>query len=130
MVELEIFAKLLLALVIGLIIGLEREKAHKPAGLRTITLICFGSALITSTALNYFDPDSAARIIANVIVGIGFIGAGTILVVRNQVIGLTTAATIWVSAILGIVIGLGLYLIAIFSTILIIFVLFVLRKLI
>jgi putative Mg2+ transporter-C (MgtC) family protein len=109
--------RLLLAAVLGGVIGLERELRHKPAGLRTNMFICFGSALFTLLSLQLSgtrgDP---ARIAAQIIPGIGFIGAGSILHARGSVTGLTTAATIFVVASVGMAAGGGLYITAVFAT--------------
>src|SRR4030081_4132846 len=113
-------ARLLLASVLGGVIGLERQLRHKPAGLRTNMFICFGAALFTvlSKQLAGVDSDSA-RIAAQIIPGIGFIGAGSILHARASVTGLTTAATIFVVASVGMAAGGGLYLIACCATVII-----------
>jgi putative Mg2+ transporter-C (MgtC) family protein len=109
---LEIVPKLVLAIIVGGLIGAEREYHDKAAGFRTITFICFGSTLFTiiSIALsgNQYDP---ARIAANIVSGVGFIGAGVILRDRGRIIGLTTASTIWVAAALGMCIGSGYYIV-------------------
>src|SRR5262245_65811207 len=91
-------ARLLLAAVLGGIIGLERELKHRPAGLRTNMFMCFGSAMFTVISLELGAPSDPTRIAAQVITGIGFIGAGSILRARGGVTGLTTAATIFVVA--------------------------------
>jgi putative Mg2+ transporter-C (MgtC) family protein len=113
-------ARLLLASVLGGVIGLERQLRHKPAGLRTNMFICFGAAMFTvlSKQLAGVDSDSA-RIAAQIIPGIGFIGAGSILHARGSVTGLTTAATLFVVASVGMAAGGGLYLIACSATIII-----------
>src|SRR5580700_2248037 len=113
-------ARLLLAAVLGGAIGLERQLRHRPAGLRTNLFICFGAALFTvlSRQLAGVESDSA-RIAAQIIPGIGFIGAGSILHARTSVTGLTTAATLFVVAAVGMAAGGGLYLTAFFATILI-----------
>jgi putative Mg2+ transporter-C (MgtC) family protein len=114
--------RLVLAAVLGGIIGLEREFKRKPAGLRTNMFICFGSALFTilSTELaGEFGIGDHTRIAAQIIPGIGFIGAGSILHDKGGVSGITTAATIFVVASIGMAAGGGLYLVAIFSTMLI-----------
>ncbi|MFC1769375.1 MgtC/SapB family protein [Nanoarchaeota archaeon] len=103
--------KLFLAVVIGAIVGFEREKIGKPAGLRTHILVCLGSTLATMISVDYFIQDSA-RVVSSVVAGIGFIGAGTIIAGRNTkgvVTGLTTAASIWVVGAIGIAIGVGNY---------------------
>jgi putative Mg2+ transporter-C (MgtC) family protein len=118
-------------MICGGVIGLERELSRKPAGLRTNVLICFGAALymIVSRHISggaaYTDP---ARLAAQVVAGIGFLGAGVILQSRGSITGLTTAATIFVVGALGIAIGEGLYPLALFSTVLVFLVLVVLRR--
>ncbi|SRR5581483_4303969 len=110
--------RLLLAAFLGGIIGLERELKHKPAGLRTNMFICFGSAMFTILSVELagsFTGDHT-RIAAQIIPGIGFIGAGSILHSRGSVTGLTTAATLFVVASVGMAVGGGLYLPAIFAT--------------
>jgi putative Mg2+ transporter-C (MgtC) family protein len=110
--------RLILAAVLGGLIGLERELKHKPAGLRTNMFICFGSAMFTILSVELageFTGDHT-RIAAQIIPGIGFIGAGSILHSRGSVQGLTTAATLFVVASVGMATGGGLYLIAIFAT--------------
>jgi len=114
--------RLVLAAVLGGIIGLERELKRKPAGLRTNMFICFGSAMFTilSTELaGAFGIGDHTRIAAQIIPGIGFIGAGSILHDKGGVSGITTAATLFVVASIGMAAGGGLYLLAIFSTMLI-----------
>ena len=121
----EMWLKLTLAAVCGAAIGIERELHDKPAGLRTNMLICVGSALITMVSLhvalsyaerqvNIADP---GRIAAQIVSGIGFLGAGTIIQARGSVHGLTTAATIWVMAGIGLAIGSGAYAPAIATTV-------------
>lgn len=114
-------ARLLLAAVLGGFIGLERELKRRPAGLRTNMFICFGAAMFTvlsSELAGAFIGDHT-RIAAQIIPGIGFIGAGSILHARTgNVSGLTTAATIFVVASIGMACGGGLYLLAIFASIL------------
>jgi putative Mg2+ transporter-C (MgtC) family protein len=113
--------RLILAAFLGGAIGMEREYRRKPAGLRTNMFICFGSAMFTimSYKLASEYPGDHTRIAAQIIPGIGFIGAGSILHSRGSVIGLTTAATLFVVASIGMAVGGGLYLPAIFATILI-----------
>ena len=113
-------ARLLLAATLGGIIGLERQLRHKPAGLRTNMFICFGAAMFTVLSKQLAGTDSdSARIAAQIIPGIGFIGAGSILHARASVTGLTTAATLFVVASVGMAAGGGLYLIAFFATVMI-----------
>ncbi len=117
-IELEMVLRLLLAAALGAIIGYQRERAGKPAGLRTHVLICVGAALFTITSLYGFgaaaDP---ARIAAGIVAGIGFLGAGAIIR-RDEglVAGLTTAATIWAVASIGLAVGVGLYLVSVVTT--------------
>lgn len=110
----EILLKLLLAMVFGGIIGLERGIGNRPAGFRTHTLVCMGSAVVMMTSefliTNYTsNPPDPARLGAQVISGIGFLGAGTILKDGSRVRGLTTAASLWVVACIGLAIGVGFY---------------------
>jgi len=123
-------SRLLLAAILGGAIGLEREFNRRPAGLRTNMFICFGAAMFTilSTRLAGI-PSDAARIAAQIIPGIGFIGAGSIIHTRGLTTGLTTAATIFVVASVGMAAGGGLYLTAIFATGLVLAALFALGHL-
>ena len=115
--------KLILAVVLGGLIGWERERSHKPAGLRTHMLVCVGAALITLVSIGYFVEDYA-RIIAGIVTGIGFIGAGAIIAQGTKgVHGLTTAASLWAVAAIGISIGIGWYILSIIATFLIILIL-------
>ncbi|MBI2558617.1 MgtC/SapB family protein [Candidatus Woesearchaeota archaeon] len=113
----EILLRLVLSVVFGGLIGLEREVVHKPAGVRTHMLVCLGSALFVLMTLETL-PNETARIIAGVATGIGFLGAGTIFRSKSEVHGLTTAASIWAVSGLGIAIGLGHYFITVISVIL------------
>src|SRR5213595_1739460 len=111
--------KLILAAVLGGIIGIEREIRDKPAGLRTNILICVGSTLFMSLSAQIAqllggDP---TRIAAQIISGIGFLGAGAVLHSHGFVLGLTTAATIWVVAGIGMALGAGFYGMAVFATV-------------
>jgi putative Mg2+ transporter-C (MgtC) family protein len=113
--------RLLLACGLGGIIGLDREYHHKPSGVRTNLLICFGAALFT-----YLSPliagelsTSKGQIASNIVQGVGFLGAGLILHNRNRVSGLTSAATVFAVAAVGMACGAGLYLPAAFATLLI-----------
>jgi putative Mg2+ transporter-C (MgtC) family protein len=113
----EVILKLIMALALGGLIGMERETSQKPAGLRTNILICVGAAMMMILAGLLFSDNGGngsetARIAAGVITGIGFIGAGAIIQARGNITGITTAATIWAVAVLGLTIGLGYYLIA------------------
>ncbi len=101
--------KILISLVAGAIIGMEREYNNKPAGFRTLILICVGSTLVTILSIDIGRNNSPERIIANILTGIGFIGAGVIFKFDDKITGLTTAALIWVVSALGIGIGAGYY---------------------
>jgi putative Mg2+ transporter-C (MgtC) family protein len=117
-----IIYRLLLAAVLGGIVGLEREIRRKPAGLRTNMFICMGSALFTLLSeeiAERFGDASSTRIVSNLIPGIGFIGAGAIIRERGSVVGLTTAATIFMVASIGMAVGAGLIVTAIFTTLVI-----------
>ncbi|MCU1284827.1 MAG: MgtC/SapB transporter [Acidobacteriales bacterium] len=112
--------KLLIAAILGGIIGLERELKHKPAGLRTNMFICFGSAMYTLLSFRYSQGTlDHNRIAAQIIPGIGFIGAGAILHSGGSVSGITTAATLFVVASIGMAVGGGEYLSATFATVVI-----------
>ena len=111
-IELEIVLRLLLAAVLGAAIGFQREKAGKQAGIRTHVLICVGAALFTIVSAYGFGTGAdPSRVAAGVVVGIGFVGAGVIMRRGEEgiVAGLTTAATIWAVAGIGLAAGAGLY---------------------
>ena len=117
-IALEMVLRLLLATALGAAIGYQRERAGKPAGLRTHVLIALGAALIAIVSIYGFggvgDP---ARVAAGVVVGVGFLGAGVILHRQGGIVaGLTTATTIWVVAGIGLASGAGLYIIAAVAT--------------
>src|SRR3954471_3513279 len=120
--------KLLVSAILGGAIGLERELKHRPAGLRTNMFICLGAAMFTILSDRFATQFSGdhARIAAQIIPGIGFIGAGSILHERGSVTGLTTAATIFLVAGVGMAAGAAFYLFASFATILILIALYVL----
>src|SRR5690606_12783611 len=130
----DLLVRLLLAAILGGLVGLEREISGKPAGLRTNLLICVGAALLTELSLAVglltaerpnADP---ARIAAQIVSGIGFLGAGTIIQARGSVVGLTTAATLWVVAAIGMAVGAAAYVEAVGTTVLVIVVLVLLRR--
>lgn len=128
--EVEAALRLLLAAALGAAIGAEREFDHKPAGLRTHILICLGSALFTVVSvLGFSGTVDPSRVAAGVVTGIGFIGAGVILrgARGDKVVGITTAASIWITAAIGIAAGVGLYIIAVSVTVLTVLVLFIPR---
>jgi len=119
---LEVIAKLGLALILGGIIGYERQRSQKAAGLRTNILICMGSTLFALIASHFENQDSLARVIGQIVTGIGFLGAGTIMKLGDantpkSIGGLTTAATIWFNAGVGVCVGIGLYMHAFVATI-------------
>ena len=116
MQEFEYVLRLLLALGLGAILGFERERVDKPAGLRTHILVSLGSCLFTILSLTAFPGSDPARIASYIVVGIGFIGAGTIIQTRERIIGITTAASLWIVASIGMAIGAGLYLLAVTTT--------------
>lgn len=119
-----VIVRLFLALIIGMLLGVERERKQRPAGLRTYILVCVGSTLATITNLymcEFFDNVDPARIPAQIISGIGFLGAGTIIVTKvYRVKGLTTAAGLWCCAAVGIATGAGFYTGAIITGLLIV----------
>jgi len=110
--ELELVARVVLAFILGGIIGFERERVDKPAGLRTHILVSLGSAQFTILSFYAFPGGDPSRIAAYILAGIGFIGAGTIIQTRERVVGVTTAASLWVTASIGMAIGIGFYLAA------------------
>ena len=128
----QMIVRLTVATLLGALIGFERERRGKPAGLRTYTLVTLGSALFTVISLsgagiahaNAYDP---SRIASQVVVGIGFIGAGLIFFKEDSIYGLTTAAGLWASAAIGMAVGFGLYAIAIFAAIVTLLVLWLFR---
>lgn len=133
--RLDLLVRLVLAVVLGGAIGWEREASGKPAGLRTNILICVGATLFTDLSIRFGalavggavrDP---ARIAAQIVTGIGFLGAGTIIQARGTVTGLTTAATLWVVAGIGMSVGSGSYLEAGGATLLVLVVLVLLAPL-
>jgi len=106
----------ILGFILSGIVGLEREVSLKPAGLRTHILVGLGSTLLTVLSLNAFPYSDSSRVAASIIVGIGFLGAGTIIKTKEKVIGLTTAATLWIVASIGVAVGAGFYLLATIAT--------------
>ena len=133
--EKQIILRLVSSVLLSGLIGFERQVQRRNAGLRTHILVCLGSCLIMLTSLYVFDIYNnivaldPARIAAGVITGIGFLGAGTIIREREGVKGLTTAASLWVVAGIGLAVGCGFYRAAIYTTILAVVVLFFLRYL-
>jgi len=116
--EWELALRLLVASLLGAVIGLQRELVGKPAGMRTHVLVSLGCALFTVVSLEGFGPAAdPARVAAGVVAGIGFLGAGAIIRgTQGMVIGLTTAASIWAVAAIGLAVGAGLYFLALVGT--------------
>ncbi len=135
-----VILRILLAILLGTIIGVEREIKHRPAGMRTHILVCLGACIISLIESKFIAQLDGAtgtnvaysfgRLSAQVISGIGFLGAGTILFSDRRITGLTTAASLWNTACLGIAIGYGYYLIAIIGALFVILVLIVMQRII
>lgn len=130
----DIFIRIVLSIILGSIIGLEREITNKSAGLRTQIMVCLGSCLFTilsiygfSTAVSLYPMGDPSRVAAQIITGIGFIGAGTVLRQGITVTGLTTASTLWIVAAIGMACGCGKIDIAVVSTIFAVAVLVLIR---
>jgi putative Mg2+ transporter-C (MgtC) family protein len=125
-----IVVRLAIAALLGAIVGVQRERSGKPAGIRTHMLVASGSALFVLGALEFgMDSDPLSRVIQGLITGIGFLGAGAILKLeeKRQIEGLTTAAGIWLTAGIGLVVGLGRFGLALVSVVLAWFVLAVVK---
>jgi putative Mg2+ transporter-C (MgtC) family protein len=117
--QLVMILQLCLALVLAGVIGYEREKYSKPAGLRTHMILAIGCTTLTILSYTAFPGTTDnSRLAAAIITGIGFIGAGTVLQTRERVVGLTTAASIWLTASISLAVGTGNYILAIAGTIL------------
>lgn len=114
--------RMLIAMVVGAVIGTEREYRSKSAGLRTTILVCMGACLFTLLSIR-IGTGSPDRIASNIVTGIGFLGAGVIFKDDNKVTGITTATTIWMVAALGMAIGAGHYTAALVGTLVVLFVL-------
>lgn len=120
----ELYLRVFIALILGVLLGTERTTAHKTAGMRTFSLVSMGAALfviISKVVISQGDVFAGAdplRMASQVIVGIGFLGAGLIIMQENRLTGLTTAAGLWVSAGIGMAVGFGLYSLAIFVAVL------------
>jgi putative Mg2+ transporter-C (MgtC) family protein len=130
--DLDLFLRIFFAAILGAIVGVERELRQRPAGLRTFMLVSVGSAMFTVLSIYGFrglvegniDP---ARVAAQILTGVGFIGGGMILRQQNQVYGITTAAGIWAVAGIGMACGVGFYWVAALTTILVTIILWALR---
>ncbi|MGN1306646.1 MAG: MgtC/SapB family protein [Faecousia sp.] len=118
---LSVFVRILTAIVLGGAIGMERGMKNRPAGLRTYMLVCIGACIVMITnqyAVQVFGVGDPVRMAAQVVSGIGFLGAGTIIVTsRNRIKGLTTAAGLWASACVGLAIGIGFYEVALIGAV-------------
>lgn len=116
----QMILRLLIAVVLGAVVGYERERTGKPAGVRTHGMVSLGSALFTVVSMYGFgaagDP---SRVAAQIVTGIGFLGAGAILHERGNVHGLTTAASLWVTAAIGLAVGVGMVMMTLVTTILV-----------
>jgi putative Mg2+ transporter-C (MgtC) family protein len=119
--------KIALSAIIGCLVGLEREIRRKPAGFRTLALICVGATIFTICSYKLGVTDNRDRIAANIITGVGFLGAGVIFRNGLSVSGITTAATIWIAAALGMLIGIGEYMLSIISLVISLFILYALQ---
>ncbi|MEK7558578.1 MAG: MgtC/SapB family protein [Patescibacteria group bacterium] len=126
----DFLVKLFVAVVLGMALGLERVVAHKTAGMRTYALVSMGSALFViiseMVSMNYINASGInldpLRLASNIIVGVGFLGAGLIIFKDSQLVGLTTATGLWVAAGIGTAVGFGLYSLAVVATALTLFV--------
>jgi putative Mg2+ transporter-C (MgtC) family protein len=113
----EILESLLLAVALGAIVGIEREYAHRPAGLRTHMLVCLGSCLFTIMSSSF--GGQPAQVAGGIVAGIGFIGAGTIWAEKDKVKGITTASSLWATSAIGLTIGIGDFPLAITVTLIV-----------
>jgi len=126
--SLDILTRLILAMFLGLAIGIERSWAHKTAGMRTFSLVSLGSALfviISEEMISYytgFNGLNPLMMVSQIVVGVGFIGTGLIFAKDSKLMGLTTATSLWVSAGIGMAAGFGLFKIAIMATVLTLFI--------
>ena len=127
--ELEMAGRLIAAGVFGGALGYEREQADKPAGMRTLALVAMGAALFTLvSSMAFGQAAEPSRIAASIVTGIGFVGGGVIFRTGLTVVGVTTAATIWVSAAIGMATGAGMYILSVAATLLAVGVLRLLPK--
>jgi putative Mg2+ transporter-C (MgtC) family protein len=117
LLTLETLESLILAVTLGAIVGIEREYAHRPAGLRTHMLVCLGSCLFTIMSSSF--GGQPAQVAGGIVAGIGFIGAGTIWAEKDKVKGITTAASLWATSAIGLTIGIGDFPLAITVTLIV-----------
>lgn len=129
LLQIELMFQLTLAAILSMVIGLNRERGDKSAGMRTHMLAGVGACLFTMVSVNFFASGDPSRVASNVVTGIGFLGAGAIFRRGNQVKALTTAASLWSTAGIGMAVGVGAWLLAIGATILIWVILAVLQLL-
>jgi putative Mg2+ transporter-C (MgtC) family protein len=122
-----IVLKLVVALLLGALVGLEREWKRKPAGLRTHMLVSMGACMFTVVSMTSFNTDPA-RVASGIVTGIGFIGAGSIIGSRGHIHGITTAATLWIVAAIGLAVGAEMYVLA-FAASILVFIVLQLRRL-
>lgn len=116
----QMLLRLVIAVVLGALVGYERERKGKPAGVRTHGMVCLGAALFTVVSLYGFGASSdQSRVAAMIVSGIGFLGAGAVLHQRESVHGLTTAASLWVTAAIGLAVGVGMIGMSFVTTILV-----------
>ena len=105
--DIDLLTRIIIALLFGFLLGLEREYRAKPAGIKTYALICLGSTIITYISMSFDKPADPSRMAAQIVSGLGFIGAGTIFQSKRIITGLTTASSLWVVGAIGIMIGVG-----------------------
>ncbi|MBN1965553.1 MAG: MgtC/SapB family protein [Anaerolineae bacterium] len=126
--QFEVALWLLLAALLSMVIGMDRERRQRPAGLRTHMLVGLGACLFTTLSALVLPGGDPTRIAANVVTGVGFLGAGTILQRKDSVKDLTTAASIWATAAVGMAVGMGAWFLAILTTLMIWTILAVIRR--
>ncbi len=120
--DLEMVARIIISVGLGALIGYEREITHKPAGLRTHIFVCMGACLFTVSSFYLLENGTlgsfdSTRIAAGIVTGISFIGAGSIIASKGDVRGITTAASLWVVAAIGLMVGFGIYILPIIAAI-------------
>jgi putative Mg2+ transporter-C (MgtC) family protein len=114
----EMLARLLVASALGAAVGFERQRADKPAQTRDHLLVALGAAAFTVASIFGFGPGDPGRVAAQIVTGIGFLGAGVIIRQGSTIVGVTTAASIWVAAAIGLAVGAGLYVVGVFAALL------------
>lgn len=126
--QLIIILQIILAAILSMIIGIDRERQNKPAGLRTHMLTGVGACLFTALSMAAFPSGDPTRVASNVVTGIGFLGAGTIIIRNDEPRSLTTAASIWSTAAIGMAVGTSAWLLAIAGTVIIWFILVIIHR--